>query len=78
MFNEKIVIFTLPHRTYIINNIFRKYCLKNNYEKSLKKLLNYGRRKNALIFCEDITNLNGVLSCVFNNLHLKIEIIKFL
>ncbi len=78
MFNEKIVIFLLSAYTNTTREFFNECCLKSKHEKSLRKLLNYERRKNSLIFCECIKNLNNAMSRVFNNLHLKIEIIKFL
>ena len=45
------------------------------YKTGLMNILLGKICKNALIFCENIKNLNGVLSCVFNNLHLKIKIL---
>ncbi len=78
MFNKKIVIFTLFQKPHLMNDIFNHFDLKSKYEKSLRKLLNFERRKNALLWCESIKNLNNALGWVFNNLHLKIEIIKFL
>lgn len=62
---------------------FKKYYGFNtthNFEmnSNIYKILNYLKRKNALFFAENIKNQNNVISQVFNNLHLKIEIIKCL
>jgi hypothetical protein len=48
------------------------------YFKNLLRCLKYSNRIHSLMFCDTIKNIDGLIPRVFNNLHLKIEIISFL
>ncbi len=68
-------IIVLSPSSIILNHGYKLNIL---YFENLLRCFKYSNRINSLMFCDTIKNIDGLISRVFNNLHLKIEIISFI